>query len=99
MTLLEQLRGADEGSHELDLAIAEAMRRPSGAFGGPPLAFYTRSLDAALTLVPDGRPWNIGLETSNLHGIAWVGADGGVVTAATPELALCIAALTARGLV
>lgn len=54
---------------------------------------YTTSLDAALLLVPEGEPWNIGRETSNDHGIAWVGGNGKTITAATAVLALCIAAL------
>ena len=59
---------------------------------------YTTSIDAALTLVPEGWNWQI----SDI-GLAWVGThlaankpvrfDG---DAATPALALCISALKAR---
>lgn len=60
----------------------------------PPL--YTTSLDdAALTLVPEGESWGCGYESSNLHGMAWVGANNRTCTAATPALALCIASLRA----
>lgn len=94
--LIERLKAATEGSAELDRAIGEVTGR--GYFEQPCLGAYcyTRSIDTAVTLIPPGEPWNIGLETSNLHGIAWVSANGPFMTAATPALALCIAALMAR---
>lgn len=59
---------------------------------------WSTSIDAALTLVPDGRKWTVGCR---------LGPQGGYVTTlsemkqcwygATPALALCIAALRARG--
>lgn len=71
--------------------------------GGPwtLLPFYTTSLDAALTLVPDGWGWTI-----NHDAIAAVYApkiegdddlaDWGSAPNGTPALALCIASLKAR---
>lgn len=59
---------------------------------------YTASIDAALTLVPPGYEWSRhrganGQMTMQLDG----GFSGGVqAQAATPALALCIAALKAR---
>ena len=55
----------------------------------------TTSLDAALTLVPEGWSWLSGSEES------WVWPSGGMskghrVWAKTPAIALCIAALKAR---
>jgi hypothetical protein len=65
---------------------------------------YTRSLDAAVTLVPEGWYWRAG------HGVLWPGwahlnrkhpdhcerEDEHSAHAATPALALCAAALKAR---
>lgn len=56
---------------------------------------YTGSLDAALTLVPDGRPWSIG---TILHGGGYVSClDRQAKTSkgATAPLALVIASLKA----
>ena len=106
--LIEQLESAESGSRELDAAIQRAM--------GPdfPLHFsgvgvcnaFTTSLDAALTLVPEGWSWSLG----EMRGIGkfrgWLNdhntPDGLAVRhidadATTPALALCIAALRARG--
>jgi hypothetical protein len=62
-----------------------------------PTPAYTASIDAAVTLISDDDPWSIGWETSNPHGMAWVGAEGRTFTAATPALSVVIAALRARG--
>jgi hypothetical protein len=59
---------------------------------------YTASLDAALTLVPEGFDWIIGRTNSGLTIHAEVGGRGGEYQrfAETPALALCAAALRAR---
>lgn len=57
---------------------------------------YTASLDAALTLVPEGLPWLLMRRGNNTHQ-AEVG-DEWQYQGATPALALCIAALKARAL-
>jgi hypothetical protein len=66
---------------------------------------YTASLDAALTLVPEGWEWAAGADLRLFHGAAaWarvfpVGEQQrgtGNCLAAAPALALCIAALKAR---
>lgn len=81
--------------------------------GGIPLPRYTASLDAALTLVPDGWEWKVSNRASAPHaGRAYIhngeliNIGGGLtrnpryrgqeVTAATPAIAICIAALKAR---
>lgn len=59
----------------------------------PPL--YTSSLDAALTLVPvDTEQWDICMDT---YPIACVGRGENGSKGANPAIALCIAALKARG--
>jgi hypothetical protein len=73
----------------------------------PRLQRYTTSLDAAMTLVPAGADsagecfrlehWNSnGVHAPHIRASAWV-AGAPRVQAATPALALCIAALRARG--
>ncbi len=69
-----------------------------------PAPHYTTSLDAALTLVPPNHEWSAGNDAENQKGWAKVGKevwdenfDEYVVVSATPALALCIAALRARG--
>src|SRR6185312_14571589 len=68
---------------------------------------YTRSVDAALTLVPargdDGLLWRIFLEQKPLHsGPSWIAIvrehakDGGDAIGYTAPLAICTAALKAR---
>jgi hypothetical protein len=113
--LIARLEAATEGSRELDIAVGRAageevdlerdqhgrplFRLARDAWGILP--HYTTSLDAALTLVPEGHlhwyvgRWPIGYraEICRHHQtpphIPMIGA--------TPALALCIAALRARG--
>lgn len=109
--LIERLERATAGSRELDLMICSA------AYGDRPvpLSFnlqpFSSSVDAALTLVPEG--WQISLRFPFRDGrnadceLAHYGhmpfsehSDWERwcprVTAATPAIALCIAALKAR---
>lgn len=62
---------------------------------------YTASIDAALTLVPEGALWSVepwdtnGVYPAHVRASAWVlGAPRGY--AATPAIALCIAALRVK---
>lgn len=93
--LVERIEGASEGSALLDHAIGYALFPERESW---PL--YTTSLDAALTLVPEGV--NIGLHIDhNGNDCAWSSRAVGwqpQVTAGcvTPALALCAAALRAR---
>jgi hypothetical protein len=61
---------------------------------------YTASLDAAMTLVPEGWAFGIGRGTdrSDTEGWAWISPtdEGEIWTAATPALALTAACLRAR---
>jgi hypothetical protein len=57
---------------------------------------WTSSLDDAVMLVPAHQPWTVG--GSPKASWAWIGRDRMVRKAATPALALCIAALAARGI-
>jgi hypothetical protein len=101
--LLSLLQGSQEGSEYLDYAIQRVLFRMA-----KPVPLYTRSLDAALNLVPPG--WTIHRlgQLSDCRG----GSGGWLVdiyrpadavipfpaegTALTAALALCIAAVRTR---
>ena len=60
---------------------------------------YTTSLDAAMTLVPEGMGWGCVSNCGDAPATASCGSRGGLpqgANAATPALALCIASLKAR---
>lgn len=113
--LAERIEAADGPDRELDGDIAEAVgavppfvhRRDSpewGSWSGGrdhwDAPAYTGSLDAAVTLVPEGYSFNLG---NDVRGWADVWFDVPVYDgkpyegrAATPALALCAASLRAR---
>jgi hypothetical protein len=56
--------------------------------------YYTASIDAAMTLVPEGREWAIGLEDGGAFAHVHRPSEyAGMVEASTPALALTAAAL------
>ena len=70
-----------------------------------PVPEYTRDMNAALALVPEGVPWQVradpagGFDTETMvhdEDGWWFAADGPYAHAATPALALTAAALRAR---
>jgi hypothetical protein len=85
-------------------AVADARERKRSILHHPtqPLPMFTASLDAAVTLVPDGCDWHVQANPS--VGACWASVGGpikqrissDVRKAATPALALCAAALRAR---
>lgn len=113
IALAERVGVATGPDRELEWRISEALQLPERwptSSLWPPFAPgsrfdkrippYTSSLDAAMTLVPEGE----GFELLTMHGkpTAFVSAgntidwcDGNCVEAATPALALCAAALRA----
>jgi hypothetical protein len=98
--LLTLLQGAHEGSEYLDHAIQRVLFRMS-----KPVPLYTRSLDAAMTVLPEGWTINRLGALSDCHGgtSGWVAdlfrPEDAVIafpsegTAATAPLALCAAAV------
>jgi len=108
-SVIQKLEQATEGSWELDCEIYEIFHGPEGdePWPGCP-AHYTTSVDAALTLVPEG--WRVedlsqGRQRSlwyvNLWPISKKNWDDNEKQAysedrPSPALALCIAALRAR---
>lgn len=114
--LIERLGKASEGSDALDREIAAACKiewspDEDGNFGGynilPRRCWFTRSLDAALTLVPEGWAVHRIDQYHDRHSPAWgwgarlrchVKPDVGIEigeSRASMELAICIAALKA----
>lgn len=96
---LESLSGADAAPLQLAyrvIRVAFGEETDAAAWivdHGNPLT----SLDAALTLVPEGWSWRVGNLPSG-KGFADLGTQASLqcVEGATPPLALCIAALKAR---
>jgi hypothetical protein len=123
--LIARLEAATEGSHELDGRVYCGVNGlvfrsvSSRGFHFEPDAHgththvtptpFTRSIDAALTLVPEGWYWSINTSATadaaaascffaSVRGRAAKGRDpeGFCRHGATPALALCVAALKAR---
>jgi hypothetical protein len=118
--LIAKLEAATKGSRELDLDLWWECKANRGSSNSPmPEDYrrsnlkmndaprYTTSLDAAMTLVPEG--WSIGLgDLRSYNPIIWRAhlrdhnnpsastRDWKEGHAPTPALALCIAALKAR---
>lgn len=91
---------ANRPDRNLDAMIRHRLLNGVGTGYAADAPAYTASLDAALTLVPDG--WAYAF-SSNLIGPGNVAGcqrrdpfGGSEATAATPALALCAAALRAR---
>lgn len=109
--LLKRLKAAEIGEWALDSEVATAIgctkapqTNPYNSFrvlhpNGRTMALpaYTTSIDVALTLVPEGWSWRTGNIPSG-RGFADLGTQKSLqcIEAATPALALCIAALCAR---
>lgn len=98
--LIDRLESASEGSRELDILIATAVG--AKRVDGPWYARYSTSLDAALTLVPEG--WTGSVDVPGDNNGAWldppaapvIGHERVYAIGATSALALCIASLKAR---
>jgi len=119
-TIIARLEKATAPDRQLDAAIAVACKSTTGFVehlrdewvskaspnsGVVPAPKYTSSIDAALTLVPEGMFWHVACGKSRPDeplGGAQIITPGpldaiGEGEAATPVIALCIAALKARG--
>jgi hypothetical protein len=108
--IIAKLEAATEGSERLDLDIARALGfRIAASTGGPhimhkndnvaswDLPRYTRSLDAALKIAPEG--WTVQMHSMNVEGamVHEAAVDyRGWHSAQSLPLAVCIAALKAR---
>lgn len=95
--LIEKLEAATEGSRELDIEMAYGI--PMGVSAEEDCApHYTTSLDAALTLVPEGAYTKLQIGRNQERTYAWVEMEDreAVVCSKTPALAICIAALKAK---
>lgn len=106
--LIAKLEAAEGPSRELDAEIEKLIQMPPQTVAeyalktaratwvtNPPA--FTSSLDAALTLVPDDHDWIIYNVNGHLGSTPMARVGDVKAHAATPALALCIAALHARG--
>lgn len=106
--LAAKVESADGPDRVLDYLIFAATLPPNYAYLWDPADSnhrYTASLDAAMTLVPEGWAWMVGcaagvrfcatIMPTDESGIE---ADAIDMFAATPALALCAAALRSRAL-
>ena len=95
MELIDRLEAAQEGSRELDAEIGAEARYMSPKS----VPHYTTSIDAALTLVPEGSTGFL-LNADEPYSQATIFRDGdgaiGQGLGKSPALALCIAALRAK---
>ena len=126
MSLIERLRLAQGPSRELDAEIAKMVGAPHGpwehvtvetrsiSYVDEQAPAYTASLDAAMTLVPEGWRWEdmerdvswdeaASMEQSYGVGLDLRDSDGRYLRNAVGShdalpLALCLAALLARGI-
>jgi len=109
--LIALLKRADGPSRDLDYRLAHAVGHPSrvplellphlmeGSKAAKAVPLFTASLDAAVTLVPEGWEWSVRLSPHGhfeaYHARKWEsGSDRS--EAPTAALALCLAALRAR---
>lgn len=103
--LIKQLEQAQGPDRELDRAIHDLIYTPDWNktdFG--PVAYYTTSIDAALTLVPPHHLWQLkqGIQCTAIVWMLETDYDEGGHDVPTgysttfPAIALCIAALRAR---
>lgn len=95
--LIARLEAATGPDRELDIAIWHYLGNPKERTPLLWVGCYTSSIDAALTLVPEGHDWSIGDVNGHFGGtpVAYVGNDTARF-GETPALSLCIAALKAR---
>lgn len=105
--LIARLEAATGGRFVLDCEIWLVIHPDDGVVVLHNPLPYTSSIDAALTLVPEGMAWTLG---QNVHHRYWqacvndLAADGSPVArgesghrdSKSPALALCIAALKSR---
>ena len=102
LALAERCEQAAGPDRELDFAIAAGLGWPDSPNLHQHARRYTESLDAAITLVPEGCDWHVQANPS--VGACWASVGGpikqrissDVRKAATPALALCAGALRAR---
>lgn len=109
--LIKRIEAADGPDRELDVEICEAMgftvvghyrrgsNEPIRGYSWVPVRYYTSSIDAAMTLVPEG--WNgsfdwIGDKCGATLNKTPFASNAVIGDASSPALALCAAALRAR---
>lgn len=96
LALAERCEQAAGPDRELDFAIAAGVGWPDSPNLHQHARRYTESLDAAVTLVPEGWRWFVdSVGFAHVYKDSIVGASD-IKAGAKPALALCAAALRAR---
>ena len=108
MTLIERLEMLDAPCGHCDALIAESMGIKGSVCAGPNIETtvtyfgYTQYIDCAVKLIPEGMHWQCGFGIEGENGLrdqayAWASKKKRppLYRAATPAIALCIAALKA----
>lgn len=90
--LAERVEAMGDFDYRLEDEVKIAFYHLTGSNPGPVL----RSLDAAMTLVPEGAQWRLDTMTGNAFCYRPFGGLDARGTATTPALALTAAALRAR---
>lgn len=105
--LIERVETTAGPDRDIDFAVAAAVGWPDSPHSHQHARRYTEHLDAAVSLVPEGKFWMVGygrmrrnepLGGATIYygkGLA-IGTMIAEAEAATPALALCAAALRAR---
>ncbi len=91
----DRLEVATEGSRELDRFIYWLLDLPRIGDMKTTVPAYSTSIDAALSLIPEGRLWSIGSIVNGSGFVAVLDNSGKSYRGASPALALCIAAMRA----
>jgi hypothetical protein len=95
LQLADRCEKATGPDRQLDADIFTALKLvPDRKHDGYPFYAFTQSLDAAMTLVPEGEDWAVG--SGPLFPTSARVAGKPAVQAATPALALCAASLRAK---
>lgn len=100
-SLIARLEAAQGGSREIDAAIAAAIGIAIDESVGCFCPEFSRSIDAALTLVPSGSWWDMGTMADGRTFGASVGGPNNLFDterclSLTPAIAICMAAMKAR---
>lgn len=99
--LIARLEAATGPDRDLDFAIAAAVGWPDSPHSHQHARRYTEHLDAARSLVPEGWDWSVDGFGKSARGRGYLyspypDCEEVEAEAATPAIALCIAALRAR---
>ena len=102
--LIAKLEALDGPDRNVDAEIYHTIKQGVGCGSTHDAPLFTASIDAAITLLDKHALWAVGnMEDGSFARLCWPQPDGSFLdgyynaTATTPAIALCIAALKAKG--